>query len=198
MCQYLTCVQTLGHMLGVDGNYSRDCESDDGVSLQVHVKVCGSRRCSTHYHLLSSPVLQTSTMAICTRSLIICLFLMSVVCGSLLVDALPSSLEGHDDRSGVHWALIVAGSNGWDNYRHQVLLLVLSKYWILHYYIQILWRTLLLIYPALGTAKQNVLCSQSSVSLCVSCVCVSLSLSLCLSDNVFLHYCGHQDVTREW
>lgn len=25
-----------------------------------------------------------------------------------------------DDSDGVHWAVIVAGSNGWYNYRHQV------------------------------------------------------------------------------
>jgi len=53
------------------------------------------------------------------------LLLVSVICGSLMVDAFQSSLEGHDDRDGVHWALIVAGSNGWYNYRHQVSLLVL-------------------------------------------------------------------------
>lgn len=35
------------------------------------------------------------------------------------MDALPSSLEGQDDNGGVHWALIVAGSNDWYNYRHQ-------------------------------------------------------------------------------
>jgi len=59
-------------------------------------------------------------MAICSRPVTNCLFLISVVCGSLIVDALPSSLEGHDKRDGVHWALIVAGSNEWYNYRHQV------------------------------------------------------------------------------
>lgn len=36
-----------------------------------------------------------------------------------MVDGLPSSLEGQDESHGVHWALIVAGSNGWYNYRHQ-------------------------------------------------------------------------------
>ena len=57
----------------------------------------------------------------------ICLFLILIVCGSLTVDALPSSLEGQDDNGGVHWALIVAGSNDWYNYRHQVLSSVLSS-----------------------------------------------------------------------
>ena len=37
-----------------------------------------------------------------------------------MVDGLVSSAEGQEDNDGVHWALIVAGSNGWDNYRHQV------------------------------------------------------------------------------
>ena len=61
-----------------------------------------------------------SAMAFGSRPVIICLFLVLVVCGSLMVDAVPSSLEGRSESGGVHWALIVAGSSGWDNYRHQV------------------------------------------------------------------------------
>jgi len=44
----------------------------------------------------------------------------SIICGLSVVDGLVSSAEGQEDNDGVHWALIVAGSNGWDNYRHQV------------------------------------------------------------------------------
>jgi len=46
---------------------------------------------------------------------------MSVVYEQLMVNGLPSSGSGHDDTAGVNWALIVAGSSGWYNYRHQVL-----------------------------------------------------------------------------
>jgi len=59
-------------------------------------------------------------MAVYSRLLIACLFLMSVRYQSLKVNGLPSSDSGQDDSAGVHWALIVAGSSGWDNYRHQV------------------------------------------------------------------------------
>jgi len=68
-----------------------------------------------------------STMAIGNRPVITLLFLMSVFCGSVVMDALQSSLEGDDHRLGVHWALIVAGSAGWYNYRHQVLSSMLSS-----------------------------------------------------------------------
>jgi len=44
---------------------------------------------------------------------------MSVDCVLSPVNAF-SSLERQDESNGVHWALIVAGSNQWYNYRHQV------------------------------------------------------------------------------
>ena len=51
-------------------------------------------------------------------SLIVACFLASLVGGNVfhMNNIVPDTLE--DD--GVHWALIVAGSNGWYNYRHQV------------------------------------------------------------------------------
>lgn len=43
--------------------------------------------------------------------------LLSLVLGS---GALPTSVDDDPEDGGKHWVVIVAGSNGWYNYRHQV------------------------------------------------------------------------------
>lgn len=54
--------------------------------------------------------------------LVICVFLLTIVSGDILRFKPDNDVSAEVDgspNSGVHWALIVAGSNGWDNYRHQ-------------------------------------------------------------------------------
>ena len=76
---------------------------------------------SSNYIRVLHILLHISVMAFISRPVTACLFLMSVICGSSVVDGRPPSVDEQDDSNGgVHWALIVAGSAGWDNYRHQV------------------------------------------------------------------------------
>ena len=48
--------------------------------------------------------------------------MLSITLSLALLAATGASVLKYDQSSndGVHWALIVAGSNGWYNYRHQV------------------------------------------------------------------------------
>jgi len=89
------------------------------VSLQTPIKASVVATLSSEVLNLQL-VLHDLILTMTFYSHIACLFLMSIACGSSMVDGLPSSLEGQDESHGVHWALIVAGSNGWYNYRHQV------------------------------------------------------------------------------
>ena len=49
----------------------------------------------------------------------------------MLVELLFLGLSLVGASEGKHWALVVAGSNGWYNYRHQVLYTVLPRFLIL-------------------------------------------------------------------
>ena len=78
--------------------------------------------------ILAVEVLRCAVNAVITlsaeSSFSIMLGIESILCVLCVMFTVTSQTALKFDRetadAGVHWAIIVAGSNGWDNYRHQV------------------------------------------------------------------------------
>ncbi|KAH6939966.1 hypothetical protein HPB50_022996 [Hyalomma asiaticum] len=80
-------------------------------------------------------------------------FLALVTLASTVVTALQNSTEGADNSQPKLWALLVAGSNGYDNYRHQAD--ICHAYHVLHTHGIPDERIVVMMYDDIANAKEN-------------------------------------------